>query len=1065
MKRKHSLRLWSLVFLLIGAVAVAGCSSDDDDPIDAGIRLIHLSPDAPAVDLVLDESILLQNTAYTESSGYIAIRPGSQTYAITPAGQPGTTVLETTETLAEGTDHTIFAVGPLASLDTVFSTDDLNPDPGMAKVRFIHAVPDAPAVDIRLDTAGGPTVFENREFGTITEFSSEMPGSYTFVVTLAGTFDEVIAFQPVELAAGEVYTIAAIGTLDETDNAPFGARAFSDREGGGAPIDLTPQPPAGSARVRVLHTSYDAPAVDVLVDGTAAIQSLSYPSASAYQTVTAGDRFVEVTPAGQPNTAVISETLSLTDGATYTVLAVNELSMISALALMDDPAPAAGQAKVRFVHAAPDAPAVDIKLGTGDGPAVFGGQGFQDASDYAAVAPGSYEFVVTPAGSTDVVVGFAPVALEAGQVYTVVAHGTLSDADAFPFAVRAFVDNEPGNQFVDLQPATEASLRVIHASYDAPAVDVAVDGPVAIPSLAYPEASGYQMVSAGTRNVMVTPAGQISPVVISADLPLADGMSYTVFAADQLNQIQPIFVMDDRTPAGDQARVRFAHLSPDAPAVDIRLDTGDGPVVFGNAAFTDVTAYAAVDGGDYNFVVTAAGQTDPVVRFAPVTLENGAVYTVMAHGTLDAADEVPFAVRAFVDSGTGSAAVDLTAIGDPELRIIHLSYDAPDVDIFVDGETFQTGIGYGDASPFAPVAAGTRNVQVTPAGAVAPAVIDANLDFENNRRYTLIAAHEIDQIRGTLLEDAPGPPADQASLRVFHAAPDAPAINIRLDDGQGALLFENVTFDTPTDPITVAPGNYRIALTQTGSPDELFYFDLTLEGGTAYTAAALGTLAADDPYEFGIRVYVDTGTGDQSVTPDPIGAELKAIHASPDAPAVDLAVDGVLQAAGLAYTQATGYVGVAAGLRQVTILAGDTPVIDAPLGLPPEGNVSLFAIDEAANLTPLALADDLTPPAAGNAHVRFVHLSPGAPNVDITLADGTAIFEDVAFGESDAEGAFTPLAAGTYDLEVRSAGTDAVLLELPGVALADGAIYTVFARGFPAGNGDQALGATLVTHD
>jgi len=1064
MKRKLS-SVISLVLVFFLAAVLVGCSDNDDDPINAGLRLIHLSPDAPAVNVVLDESIRIQNTAYTESSGYISIRPGTKTYTITPTGQPETSVLEVTENLAEGTDHTLFAVGPLASLDTVFSNDDLNPDPDMAKVRFIHAVPDAPAVDIRLDTASGPSVFENREFGTITDFTSVMPGSYTFVVTLAGTFDQVIAFQPVALAAGEVYTVAAIGTLDENDTAPFGGRAFSDRDGGDTPIDLTPQPPAGSARVRVLHTSYDAPAVDVLVDGTAAIQNLSYPSASAYQTVTSGERFVEVTPAGQPDTAVISAALPLDDGGTYTILAVNELSMISALPLTDDPAPAAGQAKVRFVHAAPDAPAVDVKLETGDGPTVFGNQAFEDASDYTAVAPGNYEFVVTPAGATDVVVGFAPVALEAGQVYTVVAHGTLSDADAYPFAVRAFVDNEPGNQFVDLTPTTEASLRVIHASYDAPAVDVAVDGPVAIGSLAYPDGSDYQMVSAGTRNVMVTPAGQLSPVVISADIPLSDGMSYTVFAADQLSQIQPIFVMDDRTPDADQARVRFAHLSPDAPAVDIRLDTGDGPVVFGNAAFTNVTEYAAVDGGSYNFVVTAAGQTDPVVRFAPVTLENGSVYTVMAHGTLDAADDVPFAIRAFVDSGTGSAAVDLTAIGDPELRIIHLSYDAPDVDVWVDGETFQTAIGYGDASPFGPLAAGTRNVQVTETGTPAPAVIEANLDFESNRRYTLIAAHEIGQIRGTLLEDPPDPPDDQASLRVFHGAPDAPAINIRLDDGQGALLFENVTFDTPIDPITVAPGDYRIALTQTGSPDELFYFDLTLEGGTAYTAAANGTLAADDPYPFGIRVYVDTGAGDPFVTPDPIEAELKAIHASPDAPAVDLAVDSVLQATGLEYLQNTGYLDVAAGLRQVTVLAGDTPVIDTPLNLPPEGNVSVFAIDEAANLTPLVLADDLTPPAAGNAHVRFVHLSPGAPNVDITLPDGTVIFGDVAFGESDADGAFTPLAAGIYDLEVRTAGIDTVLLEISDIALSDGEISTVFARGFPAGTGDQALGATVIPHN
>ena len=54
---------------------------------------------------------------------------------------------------------------------------------------------------------------------------------------------------------------------------------------------------------------------------------------------------------------------------------------------------------------------------------------------------------------------------------------------------------------------------------------------------------------------------------------------------------------------------------------------------------------------------------------------------------------------------------------------------------------------------------------------------------------------------------------------------------------------------------------------------------------------------------------------------------------------------------------------------------------------------------------------------------------------------------------------FTPLAAGTYDLEVRLEGTETSLLDLPGITLEDGKIYTVFAKGFVGGEDDQALGA------
>jgi hypothetical protein len=108
----------------------------------------------------------------------------------------------------------------------------------------------------------------------------------------------------------------------------------------------------------------------------------------------------------------------------------------------------------------------------------------------------------------------------------------------------------------------------------------------------------------------------------------------------------------------------------------------------------------------------------------------------------------------------------------------------------------------------------------------------------------------------------------------------------------------------------------------------------------------------------------------------------------------------------------------------------------------------------------LILVDNLTPPAAGKVHVRFVHASPDAPAVDITTKDGTKVFSNVAFGKSVD---FTPLPAGTYDLQARVAGTENVALDLPGVNLPDGAILTVVAEGF-AGGSEPKLGVQVISY-
>ena len=216
-----------------------------------------------------------------------------------------------------------------------------------------------------------------------------------------------------------------------------------------------------------------------------------------------------------------------------------------------------------------------------------------------------------------------------------------------------------------------------------------------------------------------------------------------------------------------------------------------------------------------------------------------------------------------------------------------------------------------------------------------------------------------------------------------------------------------------------------------------------------------------------IAALLFVGCSDDSspVEPDPEMSRVLVVHASPDAPGVDLLVDdAVVNSAALAFPNNTGYLEVEAGDRNVKVnVAGTaTTVIDATLNYSADANYTVFAVDAVANIAPLRLEDDLTAPAAGKAHVRFVHLSPDAPAVDITLTDGTVVFPNTAFKGNTA---FTPLDAGTYDLEVRVAGTSTVALSLPGIALSSGTIYTVFAKGFLAGTGDQALGAEIIVNN
>jgi hypothetical protein len=218
----------------------------------------------------------------------------------------------------------------------------------------------------------------------------------------------------------------------------LGALALGVTALGSAAISAPGAEAQAPARVRVVHMSPDAPAVDVLVDGQKAIDDLAFKSATEYAALPAGRRDVQVTPANQNETAVIAAMLPLQAGQDQTVVAVGRVAEIGALPLQDDnQPPAAGKAKVRFVHASPDAPAVDVAVA--GGPVLFSNVAFRGVAGYSEVDAGAYTLEVRAAGTNDVALGVPNVVLQPGQIVTIFAAGLAGDntLSAVPVAYPA----------------------------------------------------------------------------------------------------------------------------------------------------------------------------------------------------------------------------------------------------------------------------------------------------------------------------------------------------------------------------------------------------------------------------------------------------------------------------------------------------------------------------------------------------------------------------------------------------------------------------------------------------
>jgi hypothetical protein len=174
--------------------------------------------------------------------------------------------------------------------------------------------------------------------------------------------------------------------------------------------------------------------VDVYVDGDAVLEGVAFSAVSGYLDVPAGEREVEITAASDPDTSVFSGPVPVEVDTEYTIAAAGETGddagqAFAPLVLEDDNSdPGDDTARVRAVHASPDAPAVDITAEAGT--TLFDGVEYA-GSGYTEIPGGDYTVQVrgdTESNDGDVVAD-TDVSLMGGQVYTIFAAGYLSPDD------------------------------------------------------------------------------------------------------------------------------------------------------------------------------------------------------------------------------------------------------------------------------------------------------------------------------------------------------------------------------------------------------------------------------------------------------------------------------------------------------------------------------------------------------------------------------------------------------------------------------------------------------------
>lgn len=353
---------------------------------------------------------------------------------------------------------------------------------------------------------------------------------------------------------------------------------------------------------------------------------------------------------------------------------------------------------------------------------------------------------------------------------------------------------------VAAQNATPAaSLRFVNAIAGGGPIDVMLDNTPIAQGLAFGKATEYASVPPGDHGLRVFEAGkdQGQPL-IDQKATVEGGAAYNFIVASQNNQFQAQLLQVNLDAVGvGQARYQIVQASPDLGDTSVVLgdtngnnansssgnnDTGNTATTVstnndnaaGNGGFLGGGGYQDVAAGTYTLHLVNGDNSELAIQSPSVTLASGKVYDLLIVG--QNADQslsvLPLVTDVFAPCGTQ------LKVGKPTdacARFIHVSPDAGQVDILIDGTPAAQAISYGTATEFTPLASGDHQIQVVPTGGAAgSAMLDETVTFDAGQAYqfsvtglangdgdTKLALHQ-DQIDLTPL------PAGQARLRVIN---------------------------------------------------------------------------------------------------------------------------------------------------------------------------------------------------------------------------------------------------------------------------------------------------------
>jgi Domain of unknown function (DUF4397) len=388
--------------------------------------------------------------------------------------------------------------------------------------------------------------------------------------------------------------------------------------------DSLPEP---STTLRVMHAASGGPAIDIAVDGELVETNLSYRDVTPYGSVAPGEHEFRVSIVGdESGTSDIVSTQTIESGQAYTILIISaeEGIEIKSYRVNLDRTPTE-KARIRTINAAADADEIDFYGGEDRW---FENVGYGDASDYKEVDWGEYDLTIRQEDADSPITSLPGTTLNWGIVYDVILLGSVTDATQETITLTTSVSPRC-TLLLDLRGLpSDACLRIGNlAPAGLPLVDIYYNNVRIVERLGHGDRINYVAVPVYPYEVPIHIVRSGMGTDYSTTyryVELRPGEAYEMFIVCASNSPWIVGGRVNLTPPPvGQARWRILQGYPEAPNVDVVIK--DGPTVFEEVAYKNVTDYAVLDAGTYTIQILDHDSGELLFE-QETTIEPGLVY-------------------------------------------------------------------------------------------------------------------------------------------------------------------------------------------------------------------------------------------------------------------------------------------------------------------------------------------------------------------------------------------------------------------------------------------------------